>query len=300
MDDAMTTEELAQLATSVPETVSSQNMLVTLLADFDFAYAGAVPSAAIVDVLGDFGITSAGARIALSRVARTGRLEQVRNGRQTSYKLNPSGLEDREQRLRMYVEFGAKAPAWDGHWTVVTFSIPEEVRGLRPKLRRELERLLFAPLTDAVWVQPRDHTARVIEIGEELGVNLAAMRATFHSPDRGGLDPVTAFPLDDVRTLYDHYRKTFEPWLPLVRADKVDPHLALVLRANVLASWRNIARTDPQLPHELLPADWPQDAVRELFVDLWEGLGPIALQRMRELIKPHDAELASRLRVRRR
>lgn len=296
----MTSEELARLAVSVPETVSSQNMLVTLLADFDFAYAGAVPSAAIVDVLADFGITSAGARIALSRVARTGRLEQVRNGRQTSYKLNPSGLEDREQRFRLYVEFGAKAPAWDGHWTVATFSIPEETRGLRPKLRRELERLLFAPLTDAVWVQPHDHTARIIEIGEELGVNLAAMRATFTSPARGGLDPVAAFPLDDVRTLYDHYRKTFEPWLPLVRADKVDPHHALVLRANVLASWRNIARTDPQLPHALLPDDWPQDEVRSLFVDLWEGLGPIALQRMRELIAPHDAELASRLRVRHR
>ncbi len=300
MDTTMTTtEELAQLAISVPETVSSQNMLVTLLADFDFAHAGPVPSAAVVDVLGDFGITSAGARIALSRVARTGRLEQVRNGRQTSYTFGSSGLDEREQRLRTYVNFGAKRPAWDGLWTVVTFSIPEEVRGLRPKLRRELERLLFAPLTDAVWVQPADHASRVIAIGEELGVNLAAMRATFDSPERGGLDPVAAFPLADVRTLYDHYRKTFDPWLPLVRDNKVDAHIALVLRANVLASWRNIARTDPDLPRELLPDDWPQDVVRELFIELWEGLGPIALQRMRELISPHDAELASRLRVRR-
>lgn len=294
-----TTDELVQLAISVPGTVNSQNMLVTLLADFDFAHAGAVPSAAVVDVLGDFGISPAGARIALSRVARTGRLEQVRNGRQTSYKIKSSGLDDREERLRRYVNFGATGATWDGRWTVVTFSIPEEVRGLRPKLRRELEHLLFAPLTDAVWVQPKDHAARVIEIGEELGVNLAAMRATFDSPGRGGLDPVAAFSLDEVRTLYDHYRKTFEPWLPLVRADKVEPHLALVLRANVLASWRNIARTDPDLPHELLPDGWPQDGVRELFIELWEGLGPIALQRIRELITPHDAELASRLRVRR-
>ncbi|HJB63870.1 MAG TPA: hypothetical protein H9769_09215 [Candidatus Microbacterium pullistercoris] len=295
-----TPDELARLAVSVPETVSSQNMLVTLLADFDFAHAGAVPSAAIVDVLGDFGITPAGARIALSRVARTGRLEQVRNGRQTSYRINPSGLDDREQRLRAYVEFGATGDEWDGLWTVVTFSIPEPVRGLRPKLRRELERLRFAPLTDAVWVQPHDHAARVIEIGEELGVNLAAMRATFDSQGRGGLDPVGAFPLDDVRTRYEQYRMTFEPWLPLVRADRIDAHHALVLRANVLASWRDIALTDPGLPGALLPDDWPQESVRALFVELWERLGPIALQRMRALITPHDAELASRLRVRHR
>lgn len=295
-----TAEDLAQLAISVPQSVSSQNILVTLVADFDFAHAGAVPSAAIVDVLGDFGITSAGARIALSRVARSGRLEQVRNGRQTSYKVNPSGLDDREQRLRTYVGFGAEPTRWDGKWTVVTFSIPEEVRGLRPKLRRELERLRFAPLTDAVWVQPRDHAARIIEIGDDLDVSLAVMRATFESPERSGLYPLGAFPLDEIRTLYDQYRRTFEPWLSLVRANRVDAHHALVLRANVLASWRHIALTDPDLPRELLPDDWPQSAVRDIFVELWEGLGPIALQRMRDLVRPHDAELASRLRVRHR
>lgn len=291
-------DDLPQLAVSVPEAVSSQRMLITLLADFGFAQAGPVPSAAIVELLGDFDITPAGARIALSRVARTGMLEQLRNGRQTSYTVSADGLAERESRLRSYVEFASTPPDWDGQWTVVAFSIPEHNRSQRPKLRRELERLRFAALTDAVWVQPHDHAEQVIAVGRELSADIAVMRSSF--VDRAtGLDPVAAFPLDHVRTLYDHFRETFEPWLPYVLGNVVDERHALVLRANVLASWRNIALSDPDLPTELLPSDWPRDATRELFVTLWEQLGPIALRRVRSIVSPFDAELASRLSVRR-
>lgn len=287
----------APIAPQVPGSVSSQRTLITLLADFDFASAGAVPSAAVVDMLGDFGITAAGARIALSRVARSGVLEQVRVGRQTAYTVGPSGLAEREARLRAYVAFGSEPQEWDGLWTVVAFSIPESIRAQRPRLRRELERLRFAPLTDAVWLHSADHRDGVAAIGRDLGVDLAVMRASFHGGDTG-LDPVSAFPLPAVAALYEEFEATFAPWLDDARRNRIDAQHALVLRANVLASWRNIALTDPDLPADVLPDDWPRARVRALFVDLWERLGPIALERMRDLIRPHDAELASRLTIR--
>jgi phenylacetic acid degradation operon negative regulatory protein len=290
--------DVAESTMLVASRLSSQRLLVTVLADYSFASAGEFPSAAIVDIMGEFGISSAGARIALSRVARSGMLVQTRNGRKTAYSLNEEGLVERESRLRRYLDFGESPTQWDGRWTVVVFSIPEANRDLRPRLRRELERLRFSPLTDAVWVQTDDHGEEVAAVGAELGVGLAVMRAEFRAPGPGGLNPVDAFDIDALRVLYDEYISAFGPWATRLRSGDISPANPLVLRANALASWRAIALEDPELPRELLPEDWPQAEARALFLELWEGLGEVALTRLRGIVGRHDVEAAARLRLR--
>ncbi|WP_403022107.1 PaaX family transcriptional regulator C-terminal domain-containing protein [Salinibacterium sp. GXW1014] len=291
-------ESLSAAATRAPSRLSSQRLLVTMLADYNFALAGAVPSAAIVELLGEFGISSAGARVALSRVAKSGMLVQSRSGRKTAYSLSEHGHEAREKRLKGYLDFGAVDREWDGRWTIVVFSIPEEDKGLRPRFRRELERLRFAPLTDAVWLQPNDCGREIASAGAEVGVGLAVVRAEFQHTEYSRLSPVDAFDLPAVRARYEEYLDEFGPWVERMRAGQIAPNHALVLRTNVLASWSEIARTDPDLPAELLPEDWPRTRTRELFFELWEGLGQIALHRLREIVGRHDNGAAQRLSVR--
>src|SRR4051794_4906770 len=49
-----------------------QGMVVTLLADYSLRTGASLPSAAIVALLGEAGISAAGARTAISRLARRG------------------------------------------------------------------------------------------------------------------------------------------------------------------------------------------------------------------------------------
>src|SRR4051812_6095252 len=63
-----------------------QGMTVTLRADYPLRAGASLPAAAIVALLGDAGVRPAGARNAISRLARRGVLEGTRQGRHSSYR----------------------------------------------------------------------------------------------------------------------------------------------------------------------------------------------------------------------
>ena len=130
-----------------------QHILVTLLGTHFFGQQQPIPSGFLVDLLDEFGVSEIGARNALSRVTRRGLLEFSRSGRTTFYQLSAEAHRNHSTRL-VEILRGADAPAWDGTWTVVLFSISEEQRALRHVVRTRLTRLRFGMLYDGVWVRP--------------------------------------------------------------------------------------------------------------------------------------------------
>jgi DNA-binding transcriptional regulator PaaX len=65
-------------------------------------------------------------------------------------------LDDGARRI---FSFGAANQSWDGMWSLIAFSIPEDNRAARDALRKQLRWLGFAPLHDGLWLSPRDHAA---------------------------------------------------------------------------------------------------------------------------------------------
>ncbi len=116
-----------------------QHLLITLIGDFWHGRAVAVPSSALVDLLGEFGITPASARSALSRLARRGILMLHRDGRSTSYSVREEFLRAGEMRASRNLRLGDDTdPApWNGRWVIV-MSGPEGGRESRAALRSHL------------------------------------------------------------------------------------------------------------------------------------------------------------------
>src|SRR5690606_31925808 len=133
-----------------------QLLLTSLLGDFWYWRDEHIPSTALVRLLDEFGITVDGARAAMRRLAARGLLTVVRNGRTTAYGIPARTSEVIIERTHRMLTFGATAPAWDGQWTVVAFSVPEQDRDVRTALRARLRLLRFAALYDGVWVSPHD------------------------------------------------------------------------------------------------------------------------------------------------
>ncbi|MGH9046137.1 MAG: PaaX family transcriptional regulator C-terminal domain-containing protein, partial [Acidimicrobiales bacterium] len=67
----------------------------------------------------------------------------------------------------------------------------------------------------------------------------------------------------------------------------------LVARTTIMDRWRNMPNLDPELPGELLPEDWPRDAARSLFVDVYDGLGALAEMRVRQILAEFSAPMSS-------
>jgi phenylacetic acid degradation operon negative regulatory protein len=268
-----------------------QHLLLTLLGDFWTGRREALPSAALVDLLGEFGVSAVNARAALSRLGRRGLLEPERAGRHTLYRLSERGHAVLTEGTSRIFSFGATEPPWDGRWTSFAFSLPEEHRDRRHLLRTGLRWRGFAPLYDGVWIAPGDRRAAAEALAEELSIDRATIIVgPVSGPDAGS--PARSWDLDELATRYRKFLEDFEPLRRRIDDDDVLDAEALVARTSIIDMWRRFPGEDPDLPVHLLPADWPRAAARELFVEVYDRLAPAATRRFREVVGRHAPDLA--------
>jgi phenylacetic acid degradation operon negative regulatory protein len=274
-----------------------QHLLITLLGDYWYGRREHLPSAALVRLLAEFGVTPVGARAALSRLARRGLLESSRVGRRTYYGLTERAAAVIADGARRIYSFGTGARSWSGQWTVAAFSIPEEQRDVRHALRSRLRWLGFAPLYDGVWVTAGDEAAAATSVLKELEITSATVMTAVVAPGSPLTgDPLAAWDLDGLRRRYQQFVAKYGPLLERIGAGEVGASEALVARTEVMHEWRNFPNLDPDLPPELLPRPWPHAEARRIFVEVYNGLGPLAQVRVRQVLaeqSPDLAELAS-------
>jgi phenylacetic acid degradation operon negative regulatory protein len=286
--------------------------LLTLRGDYGGQRTEPLPSAVIVALLAEFGVSDSAARAALSRLTRNGLLVTSRSGRRTFVRLSSHAADVLDDGARRIFSFGAGGTPWDGMWSLVAFSIPEQHRSARDELRKALRWLGFAPLYDGLWVSPRDHADDVIGRLSDLGITTAtAFRATAlpavtvapADPDVDGATGMAGAISDiparawDLAGLRDRYQE-FTAYASLLRdqtqADEISTADALVARTRVMNEWRAFPAMDPDLPDELLPQAWPRAAARELFIACYDLLGPLAARRVRQIICRYSPDLAVR------
>ena len=114
-----------------------QHLIITLLGDYWFGRKEHLPSAALVALANEFEITSTSARAALSRLARRGLLDSSRDGRRTFYGLTPRAERVLNEGFARIVGFGLDDRPWDGSWSVVIFSVPEDRARRAPRAENE-------------------------------------------------------------------------------------------------------------------------------------------------------------------
>ena len=289
-------------------------LLLTLLGDYWWQRTEPLPSSAIVALLGEFGVSDSAARAALSRLTRNGLLVTSKTGRRTYSRLSSRAAAILDDGARRIFSFGAVNQPWDGMWSLVAFSIPEDNRAARDALRKQLRWLGFAPLYDGLWVSPRNHAAEVIGSLQDLGIGTAtAFRATSVPALLSGAAapsapfvatgaaaapvpdiPVRAWDLDGLRARYERFVEFAGRLRDAAAAGEVPPGDALIARTRVMDEWRAFPGLDPDLPAELLPPAWPRAQAHELFIACYDLLGPLAARRVRQIITRYSPELAGR------
>ena len=268
-------------------------LLLTLLGDYWWRRTEPLPSAALVALLAEFGVSDSAARAALSRLTRNQLLVTSKSGRRTVVRLSDRAARILDDGGSQIFSFGRTSRPWDGLWSLVAFSIPEQNRAARDSLRKQLRWLGFAPLYDGLWVSPRDHAVEVITLLAQLGITTAtAFRAgTVPGVSPDGM-PQCAWDLDNLQARYMAFIANAGHLREHTLAGRVSPVAALVARTRVMDEWRGFPELDPDLPDELLPEAWPRATARELFTTTYDLLGPLAAHRVRQIIARYSPELA--------
>ncbi|MEU1844767.1 PaaX family transcriptional regulator [Micromonospora sediminicola] len=262
---------------------SPQGLAVTLLADYTVHSRAALPSAAVVALLGESGVTSAGARTAISRLARRGVLEGSRRGRTSAYRLSSAAAANLCAGGR-WILTATTATPWDGCWTVVAFSLPQDRAAQRRALRGQLRWLGCAPLYDGLWISPYElgpaARSRLAPLADGAVTVFRGRQAA--SDLLGQRAPIEAWDLAAIRRQYETFLRR---WTPLAgRSASPGGAEAVRARTEVMDTFRRFPTLDPRLPLELLPADWPRQAARELFTAVYDGLAGPAERHVRDVV----------------
>jgi phenylacetic acid degradation operon negative regulatory protein len=253
---------------------SAQGLAATLVADYTLPTRAWLPSAAIVTLLVESGVSSGGARTAISRLARRGVLESSRDGRHSSYRLTQDAADELLAGGAWIARFGQQERPWDGYWTLVAFSLPEEQSTQRRSLRAQLRWLGFAPLYDGLWVSPDAPNPTVTKRLSDFAFGaMTVFRAAQVDLDASGnRNPVEAWDIDAIAQHYEDFDRQWRPLLPRVRRGQITGAAAVRARTQIMDTYRHIPLLDPQLPTELLPSGWPRARARELFAAIYDGL----------------------------
>jgi phenylacetic acid degradation operon negative regulatory protein len=226
----------------------------------------AVAVGSIIELLDRLGVGEHATRATLARMADRGLLKMLRRGRRAYAALLPYA-EDvlREGATRLDAEVVNRS--WDGHWTLLAFSVPESRRADRHTLRSHLAWAGFGPLRSGLWIAHSPADVRDALRGLGLLDYVRIFRAQPQEPADPSMLVADAW---DLETLAKGYRGFIERWERGVEFDELAQQTLLE------AEWLLLIREDPRLPIVLLPDDWPGTAAEKLFRSLRRRLGPPA------------------------
>ena len=211
-------------------------------------------------------------RVVVARLRRDGWLVSRREGRETSYALSDAGA--RDNAIRRSRIFERITEPWDGQWHMVIYQVPETQRVLREQLRRRLHWLGFGPLTSSVWLSPHD---RITDVRDGVADQPAIRVDTFHSrtgdPDTDRELAARAWELGKLHRGYAELVQRYRARPHRAHPDTIDVREALMERTALVHEFRQFPPRDPDLPAQLLPADWAGHAAHDEFVEAYTQLG---------------------------
>jgi phenylacetic acid degradation operon negative regulatory protein len=265
---------------------SPQGLAVTLLADYTLRTRAWLPSAAIVALLAESEVSTAGARAAVSRLARRGVVEGSRQGRRSSYRLTEAAAASLSTGGRWVVASMTDEEAWDGQWTLVAFSLPQERNVQRRALRDQLRWQGYAPLYDGLWVSPHGFTRKAKDQLAQLAVGaVTVFRARHIELDAMvGRDPLDAWDTGAIAEQYESFVRRWRPLLPRIRSGDLRGAEAVRARTEVMDTYRRFPLLDPRLPVVLLPTGWLREPAAEVFTTVYDGLSVAAQSHVRAVV----------------
>jgi phenylacetic acid degradation operon negative regulatory protein len=261
----------------------ANSMIITVYGDFIAPHGGTVWLGSFIRLVQPLGLNERMVRTSVYRLSQEKWLVSEQLGRRSYYSLTASGRRRFENAYRRI--YFAPQDAWNGEWQLVL--IPGSLSG-RPReaLRRELTWAGYGALASGILAHPSADTEALLDILQETGTHdrVVALRAA-------NITTLTSKPLqelvhacwslDELAGQYHAFIERFRPVLRTLRAaTSLDPEQCFMVQALLMHDFRRALLHDPQLPSQLLPANWCGGIARQLCQDLYRITYPLAQQHL--------------------
>jgi phenylacetic acid degradation operon negative regulatory protein len=235
--------------------ISSTALVFTFFCDVVTQHGCEIWLGNVIRALAPLGISERLTRTAVYRLVQDGWLESRKHGRRSYYRLTRTG-ENYYQRAASRIYASAK-PGWDGSWTLLFTSMVAAEK--RDALQRGLSWLGYGRLGAGVFALPRNEGAVLDHLLEDLDLQGGIVRMQAQADDAESMQQLVLarWKLDELRQRYREFNSRYSRASKILDG-KVEPpaHSQLLLRILLIHEYRKILLNDPELPADMLPADW--------------------------------------------
>ncbi|MBN2736179.1 MAG: BlaI/MecI/CopY family transcriptional regulator [Spirochaetales bacterium] len=213
----------------------------------------------LCDVLG---ISENSVRTNLHRMVKKGILDSKKDGKKAFYYFGSKGI-----KISRNVAQGFFTPdwkKWDNQWVGIIYSIPENQKTLRHKVRKKLELYRFASLYPGFWMRPCQ---------EKLPVNLDDIVSREYC-DTIIFKPERSFSVQKIQELWnikEIHREMIEALSLINKEIKIitsaTPEEAFKRKIIMGEKMVSTLFKDPLLPDQFLPKDWSAARLRKSFFE---------------------------------
>lgn len=241
-----------------------QSLMLNFLGIYVLGRQTALYSGSIIEVLGAVGVSEKAVRSTLSRMVDRNLLCKHRVGRKVYYQLTDRATQVLVDGNRRVWETGAVNRDWDGTWTVVGFSLPDDRRSERHDLRSRLTWAGFGLLQHAMWIAPGAKDVGPIADALGLSRNMTVLTAAAAGPTSATDMAERAFDVDAIAARYRDFLMRWNGHRP----EECESDAVMARQLLLHTDWLETVRLDPHLPASLLYDDWPAIEAERLFKEL--------------------------------
>jgi len=234
---------------------------MTMLGEFVLPTGGSVWTTTMVEGLIALGVSERNARQAIARSGDQGIICVERHGRLARWHLTEQGTELLTVGAERIYGLGASADSWDHRWLVVICSVPESQRSKRHQFRTRMTFEGFGFIAPGIAVSPHvDRENACSRILQSLDLDDAiTFTATKGSLTLDADVLAKAWELDTLADRYQEFIDEFDP------EDPQTDLAALTTTVRMVDAWRMFPFLDPELPAQLMPADWVGKLAQDTF-----------------------------------
>jgi len=253
--------------------VRAKSLIITIYGDAIAPHGGSVWLGSFIKLTQSLGMNDRLVRTSVFRLTKDSWLESEQIGRCSYYTLTATGKRRFEHAYRR-IYFQSKVQ-WEGDWQIVRMGNKELTPAQRDEVRKELQWEGFGLIAPGVLAHPSADFGPLLDILQSNGVQDDTVILRAKSLDMVAGKPIKklvceCWDLDLIAEDYKRFLDDFQPALKALKsARERDPEQCFVIRTLLMHEFRRTLLRDPQLPDQLLPADWPGNAARQLCRDLY-------------------------------
>lgn len=257
---------------SAQRPIRAGSLIISIFGDAIVPRGGTVWLGSLIRVLESFGLNQRLVRTSVFRLSKEESwLSAEQLGRRSYYSLTAQGRRRFDKAFkRIYLPV---LPEWDGSWCLVVLSqVPAD---RRQQVRDELTWMGFGSFSPILMAMPHCDMQEVRNTLQELGaldgcILFETREGEAFSSQALREQSRECWNLDQVSDSYKRFLERFRPvWQELKSQDSLDPAECFLARTLLIHEYRKVLLRDPQLPAELLPADWSGVAARQLCRNLY-------------------------------